>query len=323
MAVAAPLNPDIAARFGGDDRHETVTATHSANGLERKSAGNDVPGSETPADLNIIVRDRRFGRNEVKGRWWLDNDPVATAFYNALSVTFPKGEAFFIESVKAFRDGASPRLAEEIRAFVKQEINHTREHVAFNRAVVDAGYDVSRLEKRVDEVLEFVRSRPAIINLAATMALEHYTAIIAQEALKNPRHFAGAEQESGDLWRWHAIEEIEHKGVAFDTYLHATRDWSAFKRWRLRSIMMLLVTINFTRHRTTGMLDLMAQDGLKGPKAWWRLAKYAFGRPGMVRRIILPWAAYFKPGFHPWDHDDRNLIALNESPYRDAVMPAA
>jgi predicted metal-dependent hydrolase len=75
-------------------------------------------------------------------RWWLGGDPFATAFMNALSVTFPKGEAFFIESVKHFRDGASPKLAGEIRAFVQQEVMHSREHVAFNKRVTDAGYDI-------------------------------------------------------------------------------------------------------------------------------------------------------------------------------------
>ncbi|MFN4136012.1 MAG: hypothetical protein ACK4G2_10205, partial [Novosphingobium sp.] len=43
----------------------------------------------TPADLAITIRDRRFGRNEPAGRWWLNNDPVATAWHNALSATFP------------------------------------------------------------------------------------------------------------------------------------------------------------------------------------------------------------------------------------------
>ena len=77
--------------------------------------------AKTPADLTITPRDRRFGRDTDQSRWWFGGDPIATAFHNALSITFPKGEAFFIDSVKAFRDGASPRLAEEIRAIVATE----------------------------------------------------------------------------------------------------------------------------------------------------------------------------------------------------------
>ena len=145
----------------------------------------------TPADLTITVRDQRFGREKKPGRWWLNNDPVATAWHNALSATFPRGEAFFIEAVKAHRDGASPKLEAEIRAFVKQEINHTREHIAFNRAAVEAGYDLDFIDQRVAANLELTKDRPAIINLAVTMALEHYTAMMAHEFLANPKHFAG------------------------------------------------------------------------------------------------------------------------------------
>src|ERR1700712_3355260 len=110
--------------------------------------------AKTPADLTITPRDRRFGRDAGQARWWLAGDPVGTAFHNALSVTFPKGEAFFIESVKAFRDGVPARLDAEIRAFTMQEVMHSREHVAFNRRVIDAGYDISGLERVVDESME-------------------------------------------------------------------------------------------------------------------------------------------------------------------------
>ena len=105
--------------------------------------------SGTPADLTITPRDRRFGRGLAQDHWWMGGDPVATAFYNALSATFPKGEAFFVESVRAFRDGTPPRLAEEIRAFTTQEVMHSREHVAFNKRAVEAGYDITPDRKSV------------------------------------------------------------------------------------------------------------------------------------------------------------------------------
>src|SRR6478752_1947654 len=91
------------------------------------------PSRVTPADLTITPRDRRFARSNKPGRWWNGADPVATALYNALSATFPKGEAFFVESVRAFREGAPEKLAQEIRAFTTQEVMHSREHVAFNK----------------------------------------------------------------------------------------------------------------------------------------------------------------------------------------------
>jgi hypothetical protein len=275
----------------------------------------------TPKDLDIVVRDERFNRGTTPRRWWA-GEPFGTAWHNALSATFPRGEAFFIEAVKAHRDGADPKLAAEIRAFVKQEINHTREHVAFNKLAENAGYDIKAIDKRVEEMLLLTKGRPEILNLAATMALEHYTAMMAAEFLANPKHFADADPEVRAMWQWHAAEEIEHKGVAFDTWNHATRDWTDWKRWKVRSLMMLIVTGRFFKNRWEDSMNLLAQDGITGWKARWGLFKYLAWSPGVVRRIFPAWLAYFKPGFHPWDHDDRALIRVYEGEFPDALMPA-
>jgi predicted metal-dependent hydrolase len=275
---------------------------------------------KTPVDLTITPRDRRFGRSLAQKRWWLGGDPIGSAYHNALSITFPRGEAFFVESVKAFREGANPKLAAEIRSFITQEVMHSREHVSFNKRVTDAGYKIDHLEQVVADSLELTKNRPQILNLAVTMALEHYTAMMAHQMLRDPKAFAGADPELADMWKWHAIEEIEHKGVAYDTWLHATRDWTRWKRWKVKSIMMLIVTKNFWTKRWEGTLDLLAQDGITGWKAKARLAWYLAGNPGPVRRLALPWLAFFMPGFHPWNHDDRALIGKYDSDYAAANL---
>ena len=262
----------------------------------------------TPADLSITPRDRRFGREQRLDRLWHGGRVEATAIYNALSSTFPIGEAYFVESVRKFREGAPPKLAEEIKAFTTQEAIHSREHDAFNKRAETAGYDLSKLEQRVAERLEITKSRPPIVNVAATMALEHFTAILAHELLANPKHLEGADPEAAELWRSHACEEIEHKGVAYDTWLYATRDWPRFKRWKVKAKVMLLVTRNFLVDRTAGSLELMRQDGVTGLKAWTLLLSYLWLRPGMFRKIAGAWFKYFLPGFHPWNEDDRHLL---------------
>jgi uncharacterized protein len=282
-----------------------------------------VTSIKSPHDLTITPRDRRFGRGKSQERWWLGNDPIATAFYNALSITFPRGEAFFVESVRAHRDDAPEKLKGEINAFIKQEVIHSREHVSFNKRVVDAGYNIEALEQAVTESLELTKGRPEILNLAVTMALEHYTATLAQQLLANPAHLAGADQESADLWRWHAIEEIEHKGVAYDTWLHATRDWTRWKRWKVKSLLMLVVTVKFWPRRFKGTKLLLAQDGISGWGTNLKILWFMLAKPGMLTRILPAWLAYFMPGFHPWNHDDRHLIKLVESDYQDAKMPEA
>jgi predicted metal-dependent hydrolase len=262
----------------------------------------------TPADLSITPRDRRFGRDAATPRLWHGGRVEATAIYNALSATFPIGEAYFVESVRAFREGTPSKLAEEIKGFTTQEAIHSREHDAFNKRAEQSGYDLSKLEQRVSERLSITRDRPPIVNVAATMALEHFTAILAHELLANPRHLDGAEPETADLWRWHAVEEIEHKGVAYDTWLYATREWPRTKRWKVKAKIMLLVTRNFLVDRTAGSLELMRQDGVTGLKAWRLLLTYLWLRPGMFRKIGGAWLSYFLPGFHPWNVDDRHLL---------------
>jgi len=132
--------------------------------------------------------------------------------------------------------------------------------------------------------------------------------MFAHEFLKHPEHFVGAETEQAALWRWHAVEEIEHKGVAYDTWLHATRGWGRWKRWRLKSLLMLVITRRFIRNRFRDASDLLAQDGIAGAGTKARLVWYLFGRPGILRRVFPEWCAYFLPGFHPWNRDDRALI---------------
>ena len=292
-------------------------AVESADSSRKAAPARKAP---TPSDLTITIRDRRFGRDKAPpARWWLNGDPIGSAWHNALSATFPRGEAYFIESVKANRADAPPKLEAEIRAFVKQEINHTREHIAFNRTAKDAGYDLDKIDRRVADRLAMISGRAPTLNLAATMALEHFTAMLANELLSNPRHLAGG-GETSDLWRWHSAEEIEHKGVAYDTWLHATRNWSKWRRWKVKSLMMLIVTQTFVTHRYGDTINLLAQDGLTGAKWKAKVAWYLVGNPGLLRRIFPSWVSFFLPGFHPWNHDDRALIGKYESEFGDAVM---
>ena len=267
-----------------------------------------------PADLAITPRNLRFGRDEVRGRWWLGGDAVATAWHNALSASFPAGEAFFIETVRRFRDQVPAELAAQIDQFVKQEAHHTREHVAFNRQVTGAGYDIAAIDKRIADSLVQARTTHPVAQLLVTVSLEHFTAIFAHAMLARAgQQFDGASAETRAMWIWHAIEEIEHKGVAFDTYMHITRSLKPAKRWAIRSLVFFRVSRNFIANRVNDALALLAQDGITGWRAKARLWWYLLGTPGVLRQVALPWASYFRPGFHPWDHDDRALIAAHEA----------
>ena len=46
--------------------------------------------------------------------------------------------------------------------------------------------------------------------------MEHFTATLARLLLTDPLIKQKTTQESRNLWEWHALEELEHKSVAFD-----------------------------------------------------------------------------------------------------------
>ena len=269
--------------------------------------------SPTPADLQIQPRNVMFARGRTAARWWNGGDAVATAFYNSLSLTFPKGEAFFIESVRNFRDTVPQPQQAQIDAFIKQEAAHSREHNHLNIQVEQAGYDVRPMHADLDARLAELKDKPPIFGLVTTVALEHFTAIIAHACLKSDRHFKNASPDAARLWKWHAIEEIEHKGVAYDTFLAATHKLSAYKRWKLRSLMMLHISYTFLRGRVRAMRQFLRQDGMDGPRAWLRICSFLLIYPGLLRQVFPAWLSFFRPGFHPWQHDDRALAAEHEA----------
>lgn len=267
----------------------------------------------TPADLTITPRDLRLGDPELgRGagdeRWWHGGDPVATAYFNALSAAFPQGETFFIEAVRRFRDRTDGVLNEQIGAFIQQESLHTREHVAFNRLIKAAGYDTAHMDAETRRRIDLARSRPPVVQLAITAALEHFTAIMAHSLLTEADPMPGTRAEVLRLWQWHAIEELEHKAVAYDTFLAITKDMSSLKRWTLRCHVMALISLQFWVANLQRMADFFRQDGINAPRTWWRVAGYLLIKPGMLRRIFWPYLSFYRPGFHPWNHDDRRLI---------------
>jgi hypothetical protein len=258
-------------------------------------------------ELDITPRDLRFAALADAVALWRAREPDAAAFYNSLSALFPRGERFFIDSVRAFRSSVSGPLADEVKAFVRQEAIHTREHLAFNAQVTVAGYDIGPLEARTRRQVEAMNTRPALVQLGLTVALEHITATLAHELLADPRHLASAPAETARLWRWHAIEEIEHKAVAFGTLLAATRQWSSARRWVFRSRLFAEAAGKLMQTIWLNLIDLRRQDGPEAFKVGAALA-YLFLRPGLLAKMTPALLSYLAPGFHPWRHDNRPLV---------------
>jgi uncharacterized protein len=269
--------------------------------------------AQQSAKHRIFPRKMRTRDLDAGGRHWLGGDPHATAFFNALSAVFPRGESFMIESLRPWQERVPGQLADDVKNFIQQEAAHSREHASMNRALIRSGYDITALDRAIRKFVEFFSGTSELTKLGATMCIEHLTAIVASEMIADPRHLEGCDPEMRKLWIWHGIEEIEHKAVAFDVWMYATREWSPLRRWITRTSMISAVSFTFFINRTRGQIELLRQDGFGGRTALLRQLHYGFKTGGIGRRILKPWARFLKPGFHPWDIDDHALIATGEA----------
>jgi predicted metal-dependent hydrolase len=263
----------------------------------------DTPAPHAAATPAITPRDISFDVDASRIADWAGGSFVRTSFFNALSLMFPIGERFFIASVAALRDKVSdPKVLADVKAFVAQEGMHTREHLAYNDAMRGI-VDVDHVEEREAGTIAYLREHtPPLYHLAVTCALEHFTAIMAHELLRDPVYLAGAEPTYARLWTWHAIEECEHKSVAFDVLAAAT----AGQGQGLRRRTMATVTINFMRDIITNCYDVFkARSAQHSPLVWAKLAWYLLGYPGFLRRIVPAYLQYYRADFHPSQIDDR------------------
>ncbi len=249
------------------------------------------------------------------GRHWVSGDPVATAFFNSLSISFPHAEIYMIDSLKPWRAHVSDSMRKEINLFIQQELNHSREHVAFNRGMIEAGFEFQPVEKDIIKLVKELNMRSDLERLQMTICMEHLTAIISSELLSDDRHLARAESELHKLWIWHATEEIEHKAVAYNVWLEATKDWSDLRRWASRCLYFTIISYRFFSNRLSAQIYLLQQDGYSKSAAFFAMMRYGLRKDGLLRRLAKPWAAFYKVNFHPWSVDDRHLIAAGESQF--------
>src|SRR5439155_2789582 len=125
----------------------------------------------------------------------------------------------------------------QVAGLIGQEAMHGRQHRALNDRLDQLGYPTKRFERLTRRGLALrERFLPAASNLAATAALEHFTATLAELLLTSheARELFGHD-EVRDLFLWHALEESEHKAVAFDVY-KAVGGGERLRRWTMNAM---------------------------------------------------------------------------------------
>jgi len=262
--------------------------------------------SKTPGDISLEARNRSFSLHEPLAGDWHGGHAFQTAFFNALSLSFPTGEKFFVDSVKYYLPRIDdPKLKSEAAVFVQQEYVHRREHQRYNEVLAEVrGFDLSKLEALYIREIEQANKQPPIARLAATVVLEHVTAMFAAGSMRNSRWMDGAHPVMADLWQWHAIEETEHKSVAYDVFLAIGGD-----RKLLRQVMRI-VRLRFPSNVFWSIVHMRRMEGkpvLSLP--FWREGyMFLFGRNGVIREVAKDFRLFFRDDFHPWMIDNRELL---------------
>ena len=257
---------------------------------------------ETP----ITPRRLRFNVPSTLPKYWNDNCPVKTHLLNAISILAPAFERLAIVSVLPFRDQIKdPILKEQLQGFIGQESAHGSEFIRYNQVLKTHGYDVKKREKGNLRKFKWVSSKLSPkMHLSLTLAAEHLTAIISDLLLRETQWLENAEASCAGLWRWHAIEEIEHKAVVFDAYQHLGGGY--FTRiagmWIVSWLLGGLLFSNFCH--------LIIRDKLIfKPSFWGRWFDVCWSKDGgFIRKLILPYLSYYLPWFHPWKQNNQDLI---------------
>lgn len=266
-----------------------------------------IKQASTPTDVDVKLRRMKFGMTEGVPKHWARGNKFLTHFFNSMSVIFPEGEKFFIESVRHFEDRiVDPELRQQVRGFVAQEGHHTFQHRLLNEIATRHGADMAKHDRWIRDFLARVGAHlTPEERLSLTCALEHFTAILGHQLLEEPQCFDGFDPRMTPLWRWHAVEETEHKAVCFDVFEKVARGGYIARVWQQLGATLLflpilhLIQLRLMREDETPTTLRDVIDGLN----------WIWGKPGYVRRSLRYYAAYYKPSFHPWQHDNRELIA--------------
>ena len=175
---------------------------------------------------SLLVRRLLIDLAEPFARDWNGGDAFRTALFNALSMSFPVGEQFFIDAVRDGRDGAAGGPA---RSAVRGRGAGLRRpggdapatSMRSSTAQLEAQGHVNTWEDRVRwSASSGWKGSTRAMRSPMTAATEHITAIFADWTCSS--HPAGAAKAPSRACRrsgmWHAAEESEHRSTAFDVY---------------------------------------------------------------------------------------------------------
>jgi len=257
--------------------------------------------------LAIEPRRVRFEYGDISKVDFHSENTVVSAFWVGLSATFPLGEGEFIKAVKLFEDQVEDsKLKDDVKNFTAQEAHHALQHKLVNKQFDSLGFDTGKVEHLIKEKLQEREEQWSNAKrLRRTVAVEHFTAVMAHFALTHPESMKGVPESFRRLFLWHAIEEIEHKSVAFDVYKQCVGDMGKLRR-HYAHFAFIEFPMNLILITRFLLKNLNHKSSWAERRGMWR---FLFGKGGMISSVKHLYMMFFKKDFHPWQHDDSELVA--------------
>lgn len=259
---------------------------------------------KTPASFPVRRMDYEF---QDMPKYWCNNEPTFTHYFTGLSTLFPEGESYFVRSVRALRAQVknNEQLDRDIGAFIGQEAMHSKEHHTFHQSAQQYGLDPESLEKMTGIVLKAIeRTFPKKWNLLVTVGLEHYTAVLVVEMMKDVNELM-TDETIRNLWLWHSVEETEHKAVAYDMYQYLYgKGLSAYiPRIAIFTFSLAMITVLSTLYQVV----LLKRDRQLFNLNSWR--KFMHHGREKYKVFIPKFLDYYRFDFHPNDTDETDIVA--------------
>ena len=252
--------------------------------------------------VDPVVRTQLNFKLEEIPRFWFAGDPFRTRVFDALSLTFPDGERYFIECVRLFRDKIQdPELQARVADFIKQEAQHGIAHDKMNQLMKEQGMPVDQFTTMLKKIFRFeLTKRSPQYNIAMTAAAEHLTALMAETFYSKKATLQEVHPYVRALLAWHSIEEMEHRDVAFDVMQQVGEVPEATRKFALAMTTVLM--LGFTLYRANVMLRC---DGFSGRQRLQLFAKglpWFLGRKGILTAMRKEYLDWYKSDFHPSQH---------------------
>jgi uncharacterized protein len=247
-------------------------------------------------------------------RHWLAGDAFKTRYIDAMALTFPDGERYFIQCVRDWRDQVTdPKLAGEVKDFIYQEGQHGMVHTQYNNRLKTQGMAIDNILRKVASRLNHYRKTYSReFNLGRTAGAEHLTAMMCHGFFGTDM-LVQADPRIRAMYAWHSAEEIEHKAVAFDVYQKVAKG-----SYLTRVLSMLHVSVLFPLYTLLIMRHMLKVDGQNTWRVWFKGLWWLYGPKGLWPRLMPHYFAYFKPSFHPWKHGDLKAYEIWSKAYQES-----